>query len=538
MNTELRTLIIEDSESDAELVLYYLQRAGYALNHLRVDSAQAVRTALEQHTWDIILCDYNLPQFNAVKALEIVKEFELDVPFIVVSGAIGEETAVDIMKAGAHDVVMKANLKRLIPVLNRELAEAKLRRNHKRSEQLQRILFNIANAVITTSDLPSLVKTIQVQLSTIIDTTNFYIAIYNKSDDSFSVPLMTDETEQRTAIPAYKTLTGYVLNTRAPLMATRPEIDQLEADNLIQTLGEKAQVWLGVPLISGDEAIGVIVVQSYNNKEAYTFQDLEVLSFISDQVVLAIDRKRYEEQLRTSLAHAEESDRLKTYFLSNISHEINTPIFAISGYSDLLNDESISIEEKHEYLSIINASCRDLVEVFQKLVDIAKLDSQQMTCSLSPVNLLSLFEEIQHQFGIKRTLVGKDHLAFSIHHPSGGNIPNLKTDLEKLKKILRHLLDNALKFTDQGSIDVGYEVKENYIEFFVRDSGIGIPEEMNTVIFERFRQVEENFARTYSGSGLGLPVSKGMIQLLGGNIWVKSIVGEGTSFYFTIPYQQ
>jgi signal transduction histidine kinase len=410
-----------------------------------------------------------------------------------------------------------------------------MRRKHKRGEQLQRILFHITNAVITTSNLPALIGIIREQLGSLIDTTNFYIAIYDEASDTFSLPFMADQKDRLTSFPAGKTLSSYVLKSKVALLATRSELDKMEAENLIKTIGGKAKVWLGVPLISSEKAIGIVAVQSYEDQDAYSQHDLEVLMFVSDQIVLAIERKKAEQDLRASLVKAEEGDKLKTSFLANISHEIRTPMHSISSCSELLDEESLSQEERREYINIINESCQELLDVFQKLIDIAKIDAGQFNINRKLFNINDLLADLKKHYETKKLLLGKNAINFQVEIPVPAFEPQIKTDQEKLRQVLKHLLDNAIKFCEEGSVTFGYEVHDDHLLFFVKDTGIGIAPGMQEFVFEKFRQVEENYSRTFSGNGLGLPISKGLVKLLGGTIWLESEEGLGTTFYFTIP---
>ena len=535
MEINLRALLIEDNETDASLIQYYLRKANFNVIYERIETAAEMASALKNKVWDIVLCDYNLPHFNALEALQRLQESGFDIPFIIVSGAIGEEMTVNMMKAGAHDCVMKNNLKRLSPVITRELAEADVRRKHKRVEQFQKILHNITNAVLSTNNLTAFIRIIRDQLGSIIDTTNFFIAMYDEKSDSISLPYMADQKDNIISFPAGKTLTSYVIKTKKPLLATRSVLDKLEEEKKIETVGEKAKVWLGVPLITFDKVIGVVAVQSYDNENAYSKNDLEFLQFVSDHIIISIERKKAEQELRVSLAKAEESDRLKTAFLANMSHEIRTPMVAIIGFSELLEDESLTIEERREYINIINSSCRDLLNVLDGIIDIAKIDSNQMFVNESSFNLNTLLTELHKEYENEKSLIGKDNLVIYVEHPPADHNYVINSDRDKLRQIIKNLLSNALKFTEEGSITFGYSKQEGKLHFFVKDTGKGIAATMQSVIFEKFRQEEEQLSRSFGGTGLGLSISKGLVDLLGGEIWLVSSEGQGTTFFFTIP---
>lgn len=232
---------------------------------------------------------------------------------------------------------------------------------------------------------------------------------------------------------------------------------------------------------------------------------------------------------------AEESDRLKTAFLHNISHEIRTPLNAIRGFSELLSDPGLRAEESKEYSEIIIESSDRLLSLITEIINISSLETGQEKIIENEVNLNSIFDVIEEQFKSKSK---KENI--TIHSEPG--LPNkdadIITDETKLIQILSKLVDNALKFTKEGSVRFGYSVKGEELEFYVRDTGIGISANEQKVIFERFHQGDSNMNRQYDGPGLGLAISKAYSELLGGKMWMTSEPGIGSVFYFTIPYKK
>ena len=231
---------------------------------------------------------------------------------------------------------------------------------------------------------------------------------------------------------------------------------------------------------------------------------------------------------------AEESDRLKSAFLANMSHEIRTPMNGILGFADLLKTPDLSGEKQQEYIQIIEKSGIRMLNIIKDIIDISKIESGQIDVHISPTNinenysfLLNLFKPETEKKGLKLRL--KSVL------PENEAI--IKTDKEKVFAVLSNLIKNAIKFSFKGSIEFGLKKKDNYLEFYVKDMGVGIPQEQLKIIFERFRQGSESLSRNYEGAGLGLAISKAYVEILGGNIRAESEVGKGSTFYFTIPYE-
>jgi PAS domain S-box-containing protein len=245
------------------------------------------------------------------------------------------------------------------------------------------------------------------------------------------------------------------------------------------------------------------------------------------------DRKNVEKELVKSKERAEESDRLKLVFLANMSHEIRTPMNGILGFTELLKAPHISSKEKKEYISIIEKSGKRMLNIINDIISISKVESGQIEISKTETNINEQLEYIYTFFKPEANLKGID-LTLQKILPSGNNY--IKTDCEKLYAVLTNLVKNAIKFTNEGSIEIGCEKKGGYLEFFVKDTGLGIPISQKKIIFERFRQANETISRTHEGSGLGLAISKAYVEMLDGRIWVESQEGKGSTFYFTIPF--
>ncbi len=240
-------------------------------------------------------------------------------------------------------------------------------------------------------------------------------------------------------------------------------------------------------------------------------------------------------QLEISKKKAEESDLLKSSFLANLSHEIRTPMNAIVGFSDLLQDKNLSEKDKEEYIRIIRNSGNNLVSIIEDLIEMSRIDAQQITPKLSGFDLNACCEEIYE--AIKITIPKNRKIEFSFVRNQTSSLTNIISDKTKLRQIITNLITNALKYTEKGTVAFGYEVfeKQKRIIFKVKDSGVGIDEKNIKVIFDRFRRVEDDFSVEVSGLGLGLAICKAYVEMLGGTISVKSTVGVGSEFEFNIP---
>jgi len=244
------------------------------------------------------------------------------------------------------------------------------------------------------------------------------------------------------------------------------------------------------------------------------------------------NHENVEELIKTKLL-AEVSDNLKTAFLHNISHEIRTPMNAIVGFSGFLNDPDLDPEKRQHFVDIIVQSSDQLLSIISDIVNIASLEAGQERFIEKEIDINATLVLLHEQFLLK---ANKQNVYFTLKSILPEKEVWIKTDETKLVEVLTNLISNALKFTQQGFVNFGVKINDSELDFFVEDTGLGIPLEMQDEIFKRFRQVETSAARKYGGSGLGLSISKAYVELLGGKMWVKSELGKGSTFYFTIPF--
>lgn len=500
MKIPIRILIIEDSDTDKELLLYELSRGGYDVEYVCVETSEAMISALDQNEWDLIISDYSLPHFDGLSALKIVKNRNIDIPFILVSGTIGEELAVQAMKEGVSDYMMKGNLKRMVPAIDRELKDAKIRFQSKladaalkESEIRFRVLAESAPVGIFTTDACGSTEYVNPRWSEI-------------SKLSFGEALKD----------------GW-------LKAVHPEDREKLAFNWQQSTlnnsDSKAEYRFVHP--DGTEAwvIGNAVKQEDKNGNVIGY-----IGTITD----ITERKKMEAELIVAKENAEESDRLKTAFLQNISHEIRTPLNSIVGFSRIIADTELSAETFENYATIIENSSIHLMSIIDDIIQIATIESGQEKIQDKELNINALCSLMYDRF-----ITNAQIQNISLLYNTALNEDEAYTisDDFKLTQVLNNLIRNALKFTKHGFVSFGCQVVGSTLKFSVEDTGIGIASEMHEKIFKRFQQVENTATRNFGGSGLGLAISKSNVELLGGRIWVESEIGKGSKFYFTIPYK-
>ncbi|PKP33435.1 MAG: hypothetical protein CVT99_00330 [Bacteroidetes bacterium HGW-Bacteroidetes-16] len=414
----------------------------------------------------------------------------------------------------------------------------------RKREAIQRILFEITRISFHDIGLKEYLAKIHVLFSQLISAENFYIALYDKVSNLYTFPYFVDEFdhfESDQMLSLEGTLTDFVRKTGKGRLITEETEKQLFTESGFKLIGEYSPVWVGAPLIdsSTNEVIGVIVVQDYKNKEAYSSDDLLTLEIVASSIGLFIERVRSNQDLKLAKEKAIESDRLKSAFLANMSHEIRTPMNGILGFAELLKEPRLTGEEQQEYIEIIEKSGHRMLNIINDIISISKVESGLMEVNISATNVN---EQMKYIYTFFRLETEKKGVSLLLKNNLSDAEAIIQTDREKIYAILTNLVKNAIKFTTQGTIELGCKmvsasmIHESSIQFYVKDTGTGIHRDKQTIVFERFRQGSESLDRNYEGAGLGLSISKAYVELLGGKLWVESQENVGSTFFFTIPF--
>jgi len=527
---------------------------------------------------------------------------------------------------------------------------------NRRNELLLKIQRNLAYSILSSKNFSEFYTIVSNEIGSIIPDNNLYVAFYNESTDMFSIGGVThnDLDININEWPAKNSMTGYALRQNKTVFARKEDVLELYTKGVIEIVGAMAEVWLGVPFRSDSGVSGAIVIQDYNNPDAFSSSDIEIIELIANEIKIFLDKKSAEEstikltkavtespasvvitdsqgkieyvnpkfisttgysfeevnganprllksgdtpqvvyknlwdtilsgnewrgELKNrkkngeyywedisispivaengSISHyiaikedisdrkvlinqlieardkAQESDKLKTSFLQNISHEIRTPMNGIMGFIELLRDPDLSSEEHDSYIDIIEKSSHRMLKIINDLIDISKIEAGIIQVKLSEVFVYPMLYDVVSFF-----MPEAEKKGMKLNLECVEEIKNLTitSDHEKIYAVLANLIKNSIKYSIKGEINVDAIVCGDFIEFSVKDTGIGIPEGKLDKIFERFTQVDSSSISRAEGAGLGLSIVKAYIDILGGSIWVESKLDEGSRFAFTIP---
>lgn len=348
-----------------------------------------------------------------------------------------------------------------------------------------------------------------------------------------SVAILSPDTEIEFINPSFASITGYGIEEIYSKEILSLNIEYNSGNNLQKAVDsiKNGQIWQGEIHLKNRESDHFWVSASFTpivNENGQVQHTVAIMENITK-------RKEYEKEILLAKSKAEESDKLKSAFLSNLSHEIRTPLNAIIGFSSLLSDSDLSFGERRNISEIIYRNSNDLLRLIENLIEISEIETGQLIIKKKEFSVNSMMTDLYRQLieDDKKASSVKLSLRKEVH----GDDLIILSDQTRLQQVLFQLLSNSCKFTENGFIEFGYSLKdESTLMFYVVDSGIGIEPEKQSLVFNPFRQVDDSNTRRYGGMGLGLAISKHIVEKLGGKIWINSTPKSGTSVYFTVPF--
>lgn len=506
----LRVLIVEDHEDDADLVVRELNRAGLPARPRRIMTAAELRAALSESEWDLVLADYQLPQFSAPAALRLLKSTGHDLPFIVVSGTVGEDTAVEVLRAGAHDFMIKGKLARLGPVVQRELREAQVRAERRKMEErlhvsevhLRMLVNGVHDHAMIMLDRDGCIITWNPAAERIFGYSAEHIA--GREYDCLYTP------EDLAKAAPWRTLEVAAIAERIDVEGWRVRQDgsRFWADSVISAVRDK-----------GGELVGFSEVT----------RDGTARRRADDERAASLAREQ------AARAEAETAVRMRDEFLAIASHELRTPLTVLRATAQLIlrwqQHGTLDQKRLERALTDLDRSAARLAHLTDDLLDVGRLRDGRLSLRATTFDFAELLAAMVEQVRLR---IGSAH-SIDLVRPSGA-CP-FTGDHARIEQVLTNLLENAVKYSPEGgAIRVLLRAPKHGYELRVADRGIGLPDGANELIFEPFGRAANSTARGLPGMGLGLYICRQIVEAHGGRIWAES-KGEnrGTSMCVSLP---
>ncbi len=524
-----RILIADDEENIRDLCARALRAEGYQVRCVG-DGLQAVEAA-RQEPFDLLLTDILMPGLRGLEAAQAIQEFAPDIVCVVITGHGTLDMVIEALKLGFYEFVAKPfTSDELVRAVNHALEREHLRRENVRLKALLP-LFELNKVFMSTVDVQSLLQQVaevaqqavsaDYALLALLDAGGNRVLSQAISGASLSDSLWgVDGQGQR--------LVRQVIQSGQQLVVQGREDQHGKFAGLMSALGVHA--FIVTPLaVKSDRPLGILWVSRNTEGDVFTGGDLELLTVLSGQAAIAIENARLFEETQRAYQELRQLDQMKSEFINIAAHELRTPLAILMGHADLL-EAGLEGELRERARTIVRNSVR-LRDLIADMMDLRQLETGEMQVRLEELSVQKVIDEVVQD---TVSLARAKNQTIETYEPE--SVKPIRADSRKLYIVLSNLLSNAIKFTPSGG-QIGIRAVEqgDAVQILVWDTGPGIPPHLQDKIFDRFYQVEKSLTRQHEGMGLGLSIVKGMVKLWGGQVWVESEVGKGSTFAFTIP---
>ena len=525
-----RILVADDERDVRDLCLRTLKTAGY--DAVGVSSGMAAVQVARLETFDVFLTDVKMPGMTGLEAYRQIRELSPGTMAVVISGFGTTELAIKALTLGVAEFVLKP----FTPDQLRSAVERALRRRQLEQEnaRLRALipLFELSQVFMTTVDLKELLQRIVRTAAAETEADRCSLMLLDEDRRELSIAAAEGLSEEVLAAARQKVgegISGWVAESGEPVIIQgNPRDDPRFRD---APHWEDLATAISLPLKSQDRLIGVLNVAKGPNAVSFSESEVELLSVLGSQAATAIDNARLFRQIQDAYQQLAELDHLKSEFISIAAHELRTPLAVVLAYVSLLEEEVSDPLRGH--LRVVIEAATQLKSIIDDMLSLSHVEAGQARLHVTDVSICEVVASVLAD--VAPLMEGKQH---TVETELPEDLPSVRADPEKLGLILANLMSNAIKFTPAGGhIEIAAEADGQDMVLSVKDDGIGIPEEAQDRVFDRFYQVEESLRREHGGIGLGLCIAKAMVELHGGSIWLDSVAGEGSTFYCRIPIE-
>ena len=529
----LRVLLIEDNPGDARLIretLKDIKDFRFTLEHVDLLAEGLKRLASEKP--DVLLLDLSLPDSAGLDTVAKVRQQAPGLPVVVLTGLEDENTGIKAVKIGAQDFLVKGQAdgallgRALRYAVERKRAEEQVRRQQ---EQIT-ALYEIGKAISSTLDIEAIAGRLLEKIGLLLPPgTAVALSLWNPANQALEVIGCGDIGQglQMPGATAASRLDRLVCERMAPVAMSNGQAD---ADYFFGLDG--CSDYTGVPIVFNDELLGVLACYA-TEPNSFHAHEVACLAALAGPIATAIYNARLYQRSLTQAAELERANHVKNDFLGVVSHELKTPVTMIMGYTSMVKDRSLGplSDDQDGALMAVESYTHDLLKVINNILQATDIESRALSVASEEFRLDRLFADLRSEFA------GNIEAGLALDWDAASESPVMHTDYDKVKQILRHLIDNAVKFSGDRLVKLSarYQTENDRVEFQVADSGVGIPKENRSTIFEKFFQIDGTSSRAYGGVGLGLYITKRFAELLGGKIDLDSEREGGTTFMVTLP---
>jgi len=399
-----------------------------------------------------------------------------------------------------------------------------------KSSKIQRALYKISESVNTINDINELYEKIHHIVAGLMKAENFFIALYDESTDLISFPYFVDECDEKPEPGKLgRGLTDYILRSGQDMLINAKKDVELREMGETDLIGQPAEIWLGVSLKIKDKTIGVIVLQDYHDKSIYGEEEKQVLIYVSEQIAMAISKKKDEDELKRYSEELQELNKSKDKFFSIIAHDLRSPFYGLLGLTNIIKSEYEELQphETKAYLDELYSSTSNLYTLIENLLEWSRIQSGSMTFQPEEIDFKELMEEVISQTAQLKSISIKNHI---------NNCLMIHGDRAMIRSLMQNLISNAIKFTHEGgSINVSCsKINDEKVEVKVKDTGVGISNDKISKLFRIDENISSPGTNKEKGTGLGLLLCNEIVEMHGSTINVSSEIGKGTYFSFAL----